>query len=296
MPTGSIARKKILRRGKIILLQINAGKTNRELAYLHELFVAPDWGERFAELIDEQVSVPEKGRLLYLGSNTGGHAISLQERCGNRVQFLCVDENKDSIEIAREKARTMNGRAVEFVEQRIDQLNLEDAEFNLVIGDASMIHSERVPKMLAEMVRVAAPGASVAIALPTFSSFGEFFSIYWEALHNCGLIDHETDVETLINMLPAVTAVEELAQQVGLKDISSTTRIEEFDYETGDKFLDAPLIADFLMPIWFENLPAEAKDEVLAEIARLINEESRETSFALTVKATLLVGRKPADK
>jgi SAM-dependent methyltransferase len=271
---------------------MNGGKTNKELAYLHELFVAPDWGERFAELIDQQVSLPPKGRVLYLGSNTGGHAISLQERGNHKVQFLCVDENKDSLEIAREKARTSNGHIVEFAEQRMDQLNLKDAEFDLVIGDISMIHSERVPKILSEMVRVATPGASVAIALPTFSSFGEFFSIYWEALHNRGLIDHETEVETLINVLPAVSVVEELAQRAGLDNVSSNTKIEEFDYETGDKFLDAPLIADFLMPIWLANLPAQAKDGVLAEIARLINEESRETSFALTVKATVLVGKK----
>ena len=49
-------------------------KTNKELAYLHELFVATDWGERFAELIDEQIKLPKKGRALYLSSGTGGHA------------------------------------------------------------------------------------------------------------------------------------------------------------------------------------------------------------------------------
>ena len=270
------------------------GKTNKELAYLQELFVAPDWGERFAELIDAQVTVPDAGRVLYVGSNTGGHAIALQERSRNKIQFLCVDENRESVEIAREKARTANISGAEFVTDQFDQLNLSDEQFNLVVGDASMVQSERVPRMLAEMVRVAAPGAAVAIALPTFSSFGEFFSIYWEALHNCGLIDHETDVETLITVLPAVFTLEELADQAGLDEINSTTRIEEFDYETGDKFLEAPLIADFLMPIWFETLPVEARHRVLAEIARLINEESRETAFALTVKATLLVGRKPA--
>jgi hypothetical protein len=38
--------------------------------------------------------------------------------------------------------------------------------------------------MFSEIVRVAAPGATIAFTLPTASSFGEFFSIYWEALHN----------------------------------------------------------------------------------------------------------------
>jgi hypothetical protein len=35
------------------VLETMERKTNKELAYLHELFIATDWGERFAELIDE---------------------------------------------------------------------------------------------------------------------------------------------------------------------------------------------------------------------------------------------------
>src|ERR1044071_3245064 len=155
---------------------MTAGKTNKELAYLHGRFGAPDWGERCAELIDEHLILPKSGRVLYVGSNTGGHAIALQERGGNKVHFLCIDENAESVEIAREKARMENGRGAEFASDRFDRLNLGDEEFNVVSGDASMVQSERVPKIISEMVRVAAPGAAVAIALPTFSSFGEFFS------------------------------------------------------------------------------------------------------------------------
>lgn len=266
-------------------------KTNKELAFIHELFVAPDWGERFAELIDEHVKLPKKGAALYVGANTGGHAISLRQRLGNDVSFVCVDENEASVEIAREKGKTATEEA-EFRVDRLEQLALRDDNFQLVMGDASLVHSERIPRLLSEMARVAAPGATVAIALPTFSSFGEFFSIYWEALHNSGLIDHEGDVESLITVLPAVSAVEEMAEHAGLEQLSSATKIEEFDFESADKFLAAPLIADFLMPIWLETLPRESHQQVLEEIARLINEESHEAGFALTVKASLVTGKK----
>jgi hypothetical protein len=142
------------------------------------------------------------------------------------------------------------------------------------------------------MTRVAAPGANVALCLPTLSSFGEFFSIYWEALHNCGLLDHEADVETLITTLPGVSLVETLAQQEGLEEVNSWTTIEEFDYESAEKFLSSPLIAEFLMPIWLETLPEDSHERVVKELERLINEERREAEFALTVKATLVVGKK----
>jgi hypothetical protein len=142
------------------------------------------------------------------------------------------------------------------------------------------------------MARVAAPGGTVALALPTFSSFGEFFSIYWEALHNLGLLDHERDVETLITVLPAVSRMEELAEQAGLENVTSTTKVEEFDYESAEKFLSDPLVADFLMPIWMETLPADSHQNVIDEIGRLVNEESHGLEFALTIKTTLVIGEK----
>ena len=48
-------------------------KSDKELAFLHDLFIAPDWGERFAELIDEHIMLPKEGKALYLAAGTGGH-------------------------------------------------------------------------------------------------------------------------------------------------------------------------------------------------------------------------------
>lgn len=266
-------------------------KTNKELAYLHELFVTTDWGERFAELIDEQIKLPKKGQALYLASGTGGHAIALQERAAAKLTFLCIDENAEALELARAKA-TLLKDATEFRHGTLDRLALPDRKFDLVVGDGSLVKTERIQPMLAEMTRVAAPGATVALTLPTFSSFPEFFSIYWEALHNCGLLDHESDVERLISTLPSVSAVEEMAEQADLDEVESWTRIEEFDYDSGERFLNAPLIADFLLPVWMGTLPKASYEQVVKEVGRLINEERNEAEFALSVKATLVRGRK----
>jgi ubiquinone/menaquinone biosynthesis C-methylase UbiE len=266
-------------------------KTNKELAFLHELFVAIDWGERFAELIDEHVTLPKEGRALYVASGTGGHAIALQERAGNPLKFVCVDENEESLELARAKSAALKLNT-EFRQGKVDDLAFADNQFQLVVGDGSLVHQRRIAKMTSDMTRVAAPGATVALSLPTFSSFGEFFSIYWEALHNCGLLDHESDVETLITTLPSVSSVEEMVEQAGLEDVSSWTRIEEFDYESSEQFLSSPLIADFLMQIWLETLPPDSYPQVVKEIGRLINDERHEAEFALTVKATLVMGKK----
>lgn len=266
-------------------------KTDKELAYLQELFIATDWGERFAELVDEHVTLPKEGNVLYVAAGTGGHAIALQERSAVGLKFLCVDENDECLELARAKAMALKD-VTDFRQENVDDLGLPDDKFNVVIGDGSLVETLRAQPMLKEMVRVATPGATVAFTLPTFSSFGEFFSIYWEALHNLGLMDHEADVESLISRLPSVSAVEDMGEQAGLDEIVSWTRIEEFDYESGEQFLNSPLIADFLMRNWLQQVPAHSHEAVVAEIGRLINEERHEAEFALSVKATLVVGRK----
>src|SRR4029079_8377828 len=266
-------------------------KTDKELAFLYDLFIAPDWGERFAELIDEHVTLPKEGEALYVAAGTGGHAMALHERASDKLGLLCVDENPECTELARAKA-TATSEQIKFATTPLDKLALTDNRFDLVIGNASLVSRQRVRKMFSELVRVAAPGATIALTLPTSSSFGEFFSIYWEALHNNGLLDHESEVEQLITELPTISDIEQLAEDEGLRDVKSFTRIEEFDFESGEQFLSSPLVAEFLIQEWLALVPEDKRAELFNEISRLINEERHEAEFALSVKATVVVGQK----
>ncbi len=44
--------------------------------------------------------------------------------------------------------------------------------------------------------------------------------------------------------------------------------------------------------IWLETLPPDSYEQVIKGIAQLINEERHKGAFALTVKATLVMGKK----
>ena len=266
-------------------------KTAKELAFLNDLYIATDFSERFAELVDEHVDLPKAGRVLYIEAGTGGHAMALQKRAGNKVQLLCVDENDECLELARAKALALHEQT-DFQREDATALSLNDDQFDLVLGNASFARVDDLKSRLAEMIRVARPGGTVACWLPTFSSFGEFFSIYWEALLSAGLEDHGVDVEHLIIALPSITDTEEWAVESGLQDVVSWTTIEEFDYESGEQFLNAPLITDFLLPNWLQSVPEGAREKVTRELARIIDEERHSGEFALTLKATLVVGKK----
>jgi ubiquinone/menaquinone biosynthesis C-methylase UbiE len=266
-------------------------KTDKELAFLHDLYVATDWGERFAQLVDEHVTLPAEGRALYVAAGTGGHAMALQERAGDKLSFVCVDDNDECLELARAKATAISDKA-EFQRENTFSLSFADDHFDLVLGDASMVAPGNLSKMLSEMVRVATPGATVGWWLPTASSFGEFYSIYWEALQHAGLEEYYRHVENLITERPSVSQAEALSEGSGLEEVNSWTTIEEFDYQSSEQFFNSPLIEDFLLNGWLKLLPPEAQPEVTEEIAKIIDEERHAGEFALSMKATLVVGKK----
>jgi ubiquinone/menaquinone biosynthesis C-methylase UbiE len=268
-----------------------ARKSEKEIAFLHDLYIATDWGERFGELVDAHVKLPAKGRALYVSAGTGGHAMALQERAKEKLSLICVDPSAECLELARAKAVALNEKT-EFQKESPTGLSFPDDQFDLVLGNCSFAPPGELRSRLAELVRVARPGATVAWWLPTAASFGEFFSIYWEALQNSGLHEHSVNVERLISDLPTVSEVEQLGESEGLENLESWTANEEFDYDSSDQFLNSPLINDFLLPGWLDSLPESDRERVMQELARIIDEERHNGEFALSVKATLVVGRK----
>lgn len=269
-------------------------RSDKELAFLHDLYVAADWGERFASLIDEHVELPKKGRGLYVASGAGGHALKLADRAEREFTMIGVDEHAERVEIARAKvaAAGLKGQA-DFRVMQLEALDFEDDQFELVVGDASLIAPERLPEIIAEMARVAAPGGTVALSLPTASSYGEFFSVYWEAILNAGVEDKAGIVEELIHGQPTVTDAESLAAREGLEAVRSWTSLAEFNYASAEEFFAAPLVKDFLLGPWLEPLEDEsAHAGVVAAAAALIDAERHESEFVLSIKATLVVGRK----
>jgi ubiquinone/menaquinone biosynthesis C-methylase UbiE len=274
---------------------MSENKTDKELAFLHDLYIATDWGERFAGLMDDHVQVPKAGHALYVAAGTGGHALALKERAGQDMTLIGVDESEARLALARAKAAaTKLNEVTEFRPAQLEALAFEDDQFDIVLGDASLVAVDRLPEMLAEMVRVAAPGATVALTLPTASSFGEFYSIYWEALLNAEMLDESPIVEQLIGQLPTVAEVEKLAAREGLDLVQTWTNIEEFNYESGEEFLDAPLVRDFLLQNWLEPFGEDEarRARVLSEVERIIDQERNEAAFSLSIKATLVVGQK----
>jgi ubiquinone/menaquinone biosynthesis C-methylase UbiE len=265
----------------------------RELAYLYDLYIVPGWREAFDSMVDDEVALPKEGKILDAECGTGGFAIELAIKGGEKVEVVGVDSNVDRLWLAHGKAEVKKLGRVTFQPGFLTALGLADDDFDLVIGDASMLPPEQTEAALNELTRVARKGATVALKVTTRGSFDEFFSIYWEALHDLELTEYSPQLERLITERMTISDVEQLAGKAGLKHVRSVTRKEEFDYANAQVFFDAPLIETFFLDGWLAFLPdPETRRRVQDQIAKIINREHHDLVFDVSIKATLIIGQK----
>lgn len=265
----------------------------KELAYRYDLFITPDWRDRFDTLVNEHIQLPAGGLILDVNCGTGAHAIEMAERLRGKGQVIGIDSSAERLELARAKALAKKTKDVRFEQASGAELRFETDEFDAVIGDASMTPAYEIEDVLAEMVRVARPGAQVVLKVATRGSFDEFFSIYWEALLGADLIDDVWgELEALINERGTVAAAEQLARRAGLTHVKSFTSKEEFDFETADDFIESPLIVDAFLDDWLAIVPQDRRQEVCERITSIIERERHDGPFDVSIKAALIAGVK----
>lgn len=250
---------------------------------MRDLYVAPDWTERFTKIFDENFKFTDEKTILYLNAGTGNHAIELRKKLKEKVRLETFGEDAELNRIAQAKADIVKAK-VEFSSRRPKEI------FDAVLADASFVEPKDLPAFLEKAVALS--NNQVAFFLPTAGSFGDVFSFLWETLLHLDLLEKGGEVERLITEIPTVSGVEELAENLGLSKIETVKKNEFFDFENGTEFINSPLVADFLFPVWLAFLTAKEKERVRERLVQTIDEDDGSLTFRFTLKATLVVGEK----
>ena len=261
-------------------------KTQKELAFLRDLYIQDEWTRRFTDLVDKHMDLSDSENMLYINAGTGAHAMATYERFGEKTDIFASCENEDILTIARDKAAAVSS-GVDF-----STIRFEDDAFDAVLADATFVRPADLESFIENTIRVSRTGGDIAIFLPTAGSYGEVFSLMWEVLFNEDLAEHGAAVEKLIAELPTVSYIEEIAKRAGLVNVNTQSSVEVFEYENGKEFISSPLVADFLMPVWLEMLDEDEKERAVKQLAQLIDAEDADLTFRFSVKATLLTGEK----
>lgn len=261
-------------------------KTERELAFVRDFDIIETWTKRFTDLLDKHVALKKAEKILYINAGTGDHCIAVREKVNEKTEMFATCENDELLKIARDKGAAVRAN-IDFSEG-----DLDDDSFDVVVADASFTPADSIEELITDAVRVARPGGEVAIVLPSAGSFGEVFSLLWEVFSSEELGDDTNAAETLIAQIPSISRIEEIASNAGLTDVKTESTKEVFEYENGAEFVGSPLVADFLLPVWFETLDEDQAERATQKLSQLVDEEDGDLAFRFSVKATLLTGKK----
>lgn len=262
-------------------------KTTKELAYLKDLYISGEWTERFTNLVDKHLKFPKEGNFLYYNAGTGSHLLAVREKLEKEVELTAVSEDQDTQVIAEAKADAMKVK-INFA--KFDSLKSEN--FDYVLADLSFVPAENLSEILDELVFLTKKGGNIAFFVPTAGSFGEIYSYLWETFLNVDLLEKSGEIERLINRLPTISTVEEMAKDAGLKKIETETSREVFEYDKSKDFIVSSLATDFLLPGWLNFLSDKEKKKTLSQMEKVIDTDLDGLSFRFSVKATLIEGEK----
>jgi len=256
-------------------------KTQKELAFLREFAIESDWTERFTEYFDTKFEFEKPDTLLYVNAGAGGHAIALSEKLPENAVIYAITDNDDLKNIAQAKADAVKADVQFGTNYTIDKSDV-------VIGDGSFVRPREIKEFIKKLIE--SSDDEVSFFLPTKGSFGEIFSFLWETLLETGLAEHGAQVERLISEIPTIEEVVDLTKEMGLRKIEHSMQNEVFEYKDGAEFVNSPLVADFLLPIWLDFLNDAEKEKVSKKLAELIDAETGTISYYFSVKNTLVSG------
>lgn len=260
--------------------------TQKDRAFLRDLYINDEWTKRFTELVDNNVEFKNADNVLYLNAGTGNHCFELREKLDDKTAIFARCENEDLAGIARDKAIAVRS------DVDISTIRFDDDSFDVVIGDATFIPPAEVDEFVSDAVRVTRPGGTTAFFLPAAGSYGEVFSMLWEVLFEENLGEHGHAAEAMIAELPSVDKIEEIAIAAGLANIASHTAKEVFEFDNGGAFIASPLAAEFLLPEWLKTLNDDDRERVTERLSKLIDAEDGDLTFRFSVKAVLVTGKK----
>lgn len=258
-------------------------KTQKELAFLRDLYIENDWTTRFADIFDKNFKFSDEKKILYVNAGTGNHALELREKLPADAELNAFSDDEELNIIAQAKADALKAKvdfSSEFPREKLDA----------VIADASFVRRGELEEFLDEIIDLS--DKQVIFFLPTAGSFGEIFSFLWESLLELNLLDKGAEIERLIAEIPTIEKVKEMAEQLGLKKPEAITNIELFEFENGAEFINSSLIADFLLPVWLDFLSEKEQAKVRKKLVQVIDADDGTLSFRFSVKATLIVGKK----
>jgi ubiquinone/menaquinone biosynthesis C-methylase UbiE len=284
-----------------VTIQARRTRKVEKLARIYDDEIAPCWGARFARLLLRNLAVPERGQVLDVSCGTGEPTIEILRRMSDGSRLIAIDESSAMLDVVRRKVAALGtlgkgplGKKVFFrTESAVPRLSFADDVYDLVVCNLGVGDMPSVEIALRDFARVAKPGGEVRCTLPLAGTFEEFHDLYREVLVKHDKHDALDRLDVHLARYPTFEQAEACLAAAGL---TGGIELEEFSllFRSAREFFFAPVIEYGPLADW--KLVAgggQEMQDVFWYIKEAIDAYFGARPFHLTVKAGLVIGRKP---
>jgi ubiquinone/menaquinone biosynthesis C-methylase UbiE len=280
----------------VVTIQARRSRKVEKLARIYDAEIAPCWGTRFARMLLRNLAVPVRGQVLDVSCGTGAPAIEILRRMSDGARLIAIDESSAMLDVVRRKVAALGplaGKAFFRTESAVPRLSFADDVYDLVVCNLGLGEMPSVEAALCDFARVARPGGEVRATLPLAGTFEEFHDLYREVLFKHDKHDALDRLDAHVARYPTSDRAEAWLAAAGL---TGRIELEEFQllFRSAREFFFAPVIEYGPLAEWKQIAGGgEEMQDVFWYIKEAIDAYFGDRPFHVTVKAGLVVGKKP---
>ena len=265
---------------------------------LYEEQVFPLIGRRLVEHLVEGVPLKPRAQVLQIRCGLGGATTDLLHRLDQASRIIDLESAQGLLDRARANvAAEQVGRRVFFRLQSLaERLPFGNHAFDLVLANVGLADLHRSDDFLADLSRMARPGAEVRVASPLRGTWIEFLDVYRDVLVRLGREDALASLRGYAASFPEASAVIHQMEQAGLSAVTAQRDHWELVFRSAREFFYAPVVEFGPLARWKQiaGKGAEVQDTFLA-VKQAIDTYFSGQPFSVSIEAGLFIGQKPEE-
>jgi ubiquinone/menaquinone biosynthesis C-methylase UbiE len=265
---------------------------------LYEEQVFPLIGRRLVERLVDGVPLKPRCQVLQIRCGLGQATTDLLHRLDPASRIINLETAQGLLDRARANvAAEQVGRRIFFRLQSLDaHLPFGDDAFDLVLANVGLADLARPDEFLADLARVARPGAEVRVASPLRGTWVELLDVFRDVLVRLGRDDALASLRGYAASFPEAGAVLHQMEQAGLTPVTVQRDHWDLVFRSAREFFYAPVVEFGPLARWkkIAGTGAEVQDTFLA-VKQAIDTYFSSQSFSVSIEAGLFIGQKPGE-
>ncbi len=268
------------------------GSTEQEAAFFDTVIV-PRWSTLFGRAIATRIPKGTRAQVLDIGCGTGHPAFDILHKLGDGGRVIAIDRDHALVDLARRRALEEAGRRIFFKIESAQNMSFGDDVFDIAVGNLVMGTSAD-DEILAELLRVLAPGGRLFLTRPLTGTFDEVLDMFREVAVQQDDTRLARRIEQLAGQRPTREAWQSQLEAASFEEVLVDEEEVRLPFHNAREVFTDPMLQAIAMPEWrllSEGQPG--RDPILEQIEKRLDTYYGRGPLSLRVQVGIAQAKKP---